>query len=40
MTIPPAEAFGGGYQAQTALLSGGLPIGPADERGWGGTATP
>jgi len=40
MTSPPAEAFGGGYHAQTARLSGGLTFGRADEGDWGGIATP
>jgi diadenosine tetraphosphate (Ap4A) HIT family hydrolase len=36
----PRGGVRGGYQAQTALLSGGLPFGRADEGDWGGTATP
>ena len=36
----PRGGVRGGYQAQTALLSGGLTFGRADEGDWGGTATP
>ena len=36
----PRGGVRGGYQAQTALLSGGLPFGRADEGDCGGTAAP
>jgi diadenosine tetraphosphate (Ap4A) HIT family hydrolase len=36
----PRGGVRGGYQAQTALLSGGLPFGRADEGDWVGTAKP
>ena len=36
----PRGGVRGGYHAQTALLSGGLTFGRADEGDWGGIATP
>ena len=36
----PRGGVRGGYQAQTARLSGGLTFARADEGDWGGTATP